>query len=277
MTFIRASYKYILPDRHLSRPRLRCRERQDSSGLVRASWFPPPASLDVASFGKFHDDILEYWSSLHLLKLDHLTVIAPTLAEGVSHVRRCLDLDVPFGSRHNYMGTHNHRLHLGNSVYLEIVALDPEGIEPNRARWFGLDNQEQVRADWDTGRRLRGWVANTNAIDAIVSTHGAIFGDEVPLPTGEPTFAFTIPKDGSLPLDGAAPSIIDHRGDASYIASIPDLGVHLHSFTLEHPDPTGIAAFYRELAIENPPVIVQGPEIRYRALIQTPAGLMELT
>lgn len=212
-----------------------------------------------------------------MLKLDHLTVIAPTLAEGVSHVRNCLGLDVPFGTRHEYMGTHNHRLQLGNSVYLEIVAHDPEGVEPGRARWFGLDNQEQVKSDWNRGRRLRGWVANTNAIAPVVSAYGAIFGDKVPLPAESPTFDFAIPKDGSLPLDGAAPSIIDHRGDTSFIASIPDLDARLHSFTLEHPDPTGIAALYRELAVENPPVIVQGPEVRYRALIETPAGLKELT
>jgi len=212
-----------------------------------------------------------------LLKLDHLTVIAPTLAEGVSHVQDCLGLDVPFGTRHDYMGTHNHRLQLGNSVYLEIVALDPLGIEPDRARWFGLDYQEQVRADWDAGRRLRGWVANTNAMDVVVLTLGEAVGEKVSLPTVDPTFAFTIPKDGSLPLDGAAPSIIDHRGDTSYIASIPDLGARLQSFTLEHPDSSNIAAFYREVSIENPPVVIQGPEVRYRALIQTPAGLKELT
>ncbi|RCI80085.1 VOC family protein [Brucella anthropi] len=212
-----------------------------------------------------------------MLKLDHLTVIAPTLAEGVSHVQNCLGLAVPFGTRHEYMGTHNHRLQLGNSVYLEIVARDPEGVEPRRARWFGLDNQEQVRSDWNEGHRLRGWVANTDAMDLVVPTHSAILGDKVPLPTGKPTFDFVIPKDGSLPLDGAAPSIIDHRGDTSYIASIPDFGARLQSLILEHPDPTGIAAFYRELAIENPPLIVQGPQIRYRALIDTPAGLKELT
>jgi hypothetical protein len=175
------------------------------------------------------------------------------------------------------MGTHNHRLQFGNSVYLEIVAHDPEGIEPGRARWFGLDNQAQVKADWNEGRRLRGWVANTDAIDVVVSAHRAILGDNVPLPAGSPTFDFAIPEDGSLPLDGAAPSVIDHRGDASYIAFIPDLGARLHSFTLEHPDPAGIAALYRELAVENPPAIVQAATIRYRALIDTPTGLRELT
>jgi Glyoxalase-like domain len=212
-----------------------------------------------------------------LLKLDHLTVIAPTLAEGISHVQNCLDLDVPFGTRHDYMGTHNHRLQLGNSVYLEIVALDPEGTEPGRSRWFGLDNQEKVRSDWNEGRRLRGWVANTQAMDFVLSTHGAILGDKVPLPTMNPTFDFTIPNDGSLPLDGATPSIIDHRGDPTAMASIPDLGARLRSLTLEHPNPTAIETLYRELSIEHPPVIIQAPKVRYRAVIETPTGLNELT
>jgi hypothetical protein len=61
------------------------------------------------------------------------------------------------------------------------------------------------------------------------------------------------------------------------VASIPDLGARLHSVTLEHPDPAGIEALYRELAIDHPPVLVQAPKVRYRALIETPTGLKELT
>lgn len=212
-----------------------------------------------------------------MLKLDHLTVIAPTLSEGVAHVKQCLGIDVPFGTRHLYMGTHNHRLQLGNNVYLEVVALDPEGAVPGRARWFGLDNQAQVRADWDAGRRLRSWVANTETIASVLSRHGAIFGDQVPLPTGDPSFAFSIPPDGSLPLNGAVPSLIDHKGDPTSMAEIPDLGARLRAFTLEHPDPSAIAALYRDLAIDPSPVIVSGPSVRYRAEIETPAGLKELT
>lgn len=214
---------------------------------------------------------------LQLLKLDHLTVIAPSLPEGVAHVRDCLGLDVPFGRRHDYMGTHNHRLQLGNSVYLEIVAFDPDGADPGRTRWFGLDKQEQVRADWDEGRRLRGWVANTEDIDSIISMHSAIFGSKVALPMVDPTFSFTIPEDGSLPHDGAAPSIIGRRGGSSYIAAIPDLGARLSSFILEHPAPADIEALFSELAVDRPPVVVHGSRLRYRALIETPAGLKELT
>jgi len=212
-----------------------------------------------------------------MLKLDHISVIAPSLAEGVLHVRTCLDLDVPFGQRHAYMGTHNHLLQLGDMVYLEIVALDPEADGPGRPRWFGLDDQRTVRSDWDEGRRLRGWVARTDAIDAVITGHKGIFGEKVPLPAVNSSFDFAIPNDGSLPLDGAAPSIIDRRGKPRSMATIVDLGARLRSFTLEHPDPAAVQALYRAMTVDRPPAVDRGRRLRYRAQIETPAGLKELT
>lgn len=212
-----------------------------------------------------------------MLKLDHLTVIAPTLAEGVAHVRACLDLDVPSGQRHLYMGSHNHLLQLGDTTYLEIVALDPQGDEPPCPRWLGLDDQQQVRADWDAGRRLRGWVARTDAIDAVIAGREHVFGRKVALPWAEPLFDFAIPEDGSLPLGGAAPSIIDRRGKPRSMTTMADLGARLRSFGLDHPDATEIAKLYRELDIDRPPAIAYGSDLRYRAQIETPAGLKELT
>lgn len=211
-----------------------------------------------------------------MLHLDHITVIAPSLAEGVSHVRECLDLDVPFGQRHEYMGTHNHLLQLGSGVYLEIVALDPQGRTPGRARWFGLDDQKRVRRAWEDGRRLGAWVARAAAMDAILAGRGGIFGRKVALPVVNPSFDFAIPDDGSLPLDGAAPCLIDRRGKPRSMATIADLGARLASFTCEHPDPPAIATLYRELDVDRPPRVTPGPELRYRAGIETPSGLREL-
>lgn len=212
-----------------------------------------------------------------ILKLDHLTVIAPTLAEGVQHVRACLDLDVPFGQRHAYMGTYNHLLQLGDTVYLEIVALDPEAKRPARSRWFGLDDQSTVRSDWDEGRRLRGWVASTDAIDAVMAGREDIFGDKVSLPSINPSFDFTIPGDGSLPLDGAAPSLIDRRGKLRSMATIADLGARLRSFDLEHPDPVSVETLYRTLNVDRAPKVQRGAKLRYRAQIETRLGRRELT
>lgn len=211
------------------------------------------------------------------LRLDHLTVIAPTLAEGVAHVRDCLDLDVPFGQRHDYMGSHNHLLQLGDSTYLEIVALDPAGRAPGRPRWFGLDNQNGLRVAWDAGRCLRGWVARTDAIDAVIAGREAVFGRKVALPFVDPAFDFAIPDDGSLPLDGALPSIIDRRGKARSMATIADRGATLKSFVLEHPDAEAISRLYSDFSIDCPPEIRLAPALRYRARIETAAGLKELT
>ena len=219
-----------------------------------------------------------------MLTLDHLTIIAPTLFDGVVHVKECLGIEVPFGTRHHYMGTHNHRLQLGGNVYLEIVARDPDGVDPGRARWFGVDDPDRIRSDWEENRRLRGWVAAVSPIERIVSERSA-FGEVVALPFDNPEFAFSIPADGSLPCEGALPSLIDHREDPTRMSDIPDLGARLVSFSLLHPEPEKVRAMYRGLKmpekvramyrglkIDRPPEIKAGPAVRYEAEIATPDG-----
>lgn len=209
-------------------------------------------------------------------ELDHLTVIAPTLPEGVAHVRECLDIDIPFGVRHDYMGTHNHRLQLGETIYLEIVARDPDGVTPPRPRWFGVDDPDRVRKDWVDGRRLRSWVARTGSMSEVLRKSREIFGEEVALPFEQPLFAFSIPRDGSLPMDGAMPSLIDRRGAAVSMANIPDLGARLQSFALEHPEPAKLQALHRDLGIRHGPSTTDGAQVRYRATIDTPSGPKQL-
>jgi hypothetical protein len=104
-----------------------------------------------------------------------------------------------------------------------------------------------------------------------------IFGEKVALPPVNASFDFSIPPDGSLPLDGAAPSIIDRRGRARSMAGIADLGARLRSVALEHPDPAGVEALYRALKLDRAPEVRKGPRLRYRATIETRAGVMELT
>jgi len=211
-----------------------------------------------------------------MLQLDHLTVIAPSLAEGVAHVRACLDIDVPFGRRHPYMGTHNHLMRLGESVYLEIVARDADAPHPGRPRWFGLDDQRAVRKAWDDGFRLRGWVARVADIDTMLPQHEDVLGQKVRLATPDAHFFFAIPADGALPGGGAAPSVIDRVGRPPPVATMADLGARLRDFVIEHPQPEQVAALYERLSVDRPPLAQRGDRLRYRALIDTPAGLKEL-
>lgn len=212
-----------------------------------------------------------------MLQLDHITVIAPTLAEGVAHVRACLDIDMPFGRQHQDMGTHNHLLRLGEAVYLEVIAVNPDAPQPAHPRWFGLDDQRALRKAWDAGLRLRGWVTRCTDIDAVLSRHAGTLGRKVRLMSGEVVFHFAIPEDGSLPAGGIAPSVIDRGNRPPPVAAMADLGARLQSFTIAHPEPARVAALYDALEIDAPPAVIPGECLCYRATIATPRGMRDLT
>jgi hypothetical protein len=212
-----------------------------------------------------------------MLQLDHLTVIAPSLADGVAHVRDCLGLDMPYGRVHPDMGTHNHLLRLGADVYLEVIAVNPNVPPPPRQRWFGLDDTHYIQRAWASGSRLRGWVARTADIDAVLPEHESILGAKTRLSGGTSFYFFSVPPGGALPLGGVAPSVIDRGGRPPTVAAMADLGARLRRLIIEHPDPAEVTALYEKLRIENPPVVRKGDAFRYRAEIETPSGLKELS
>jgi hypothetical protein len=140
-----------------------------------------------------------------------------------------------------------------------------------------LDDQQAVRAAWDEGHRLRGWVARTYDIDAVLAGNEVILGRKVELTSNDSSFYFAIPVDGSLPSGGLAPSVIDRRGKPPSVAAMADLGAKLRSLIVEHPDPDAVSALYRRLGVDQLPEVRKGPKLRYRAQIATASGLKELT
>ncbi len=59
-------------------------------------------------------------------KLDHLVVAAKGLRQGVEYIRKELGVDMPFGGEHPKIGTHNHLIQLGDDVFLEVIAINPD-------------------------------------------------------------------------------------------------------------------------------------------------------
>jgi Glyoxalase-like domain len=211
-----------------------------------------------------------------MLQLDHITIIAPTLIEGVNHVRACLDIDIPFGGVHPEMGTSNHLLRLNEETFLEVIAIDRDVEAPVAPRWFGLDDVDAVRSAWDDGRRLRAWVARTDDLDAVLADHSEILGRKRRVSRGDRSWFFAVTADGSLPAEGVAPSAMDWGSRGSPAPTMPDLGAKLISFAIEHPDPAMVAKLYELLHVVNPPLVQKGAQLRYRATIDTPHGLREL-
>lgn len=211
------------------------------------------------------------------MKLDHLTIIAPTLEAGATHVRSCLGIDMTAGGSHPEMGTHNLLLRLGDDRFLEVIAVDPQERRPVQRRWFGLDDQAAVRSAWNDGSRLRAWVARTDDLNGILARHGSLLGSKTRVSRGDRQWDFAVLADGALPADGVAPSVIDWGPRGQPAAAMPDLGARLLAFVIEHPDPAKVSRLYEKLRVVDPPLVREGARLRYTATISTPAGVRELS
>ena len=98
-----------------------------------------------------------------MTELDHITVAAHTLAQGLAYLRDALGIDLPAGGAHPRMATHNHLLRLGDSVFLELIAIDPAAPAPLRPRWFQLDDPG-LQAELAVTPRLLTWVVRPRDI-----------------------------------------------------------------------------------------------------------------
>ncbi len=167
--------------------------------------------------------------------MDHIVVIAPTLAIGAKYVEDALGVAPQAGGAHARMGTHNLVLRLGDTTYLEVMAADPAATAPDRPRWFGLDDLAATAVP-----RLATWVARTDAIHAAQAACAATAGPVEPMTRGNLSWQITIPQDGSLPLAGCAPTFIQWDGSVHPASALQDVGCRLRSLELFHPDPDRI-------------------------------------
>src|SRR5699024_10880801 len=94
-------------------------------------------------------------------RIDHIIITAPSLDAGGEWVHACLGASPGGGGGHPRMGTHNRVLRLGDTMYLEVIAVDPGAAAPSRPRWFGLDALSCTARP-----RLAGWVSRAQDIRA---------------------------------------------------------------------------------------------------------------
>lgn len=211
-----------------------------------------------------------------MLELDHLAIIAPNLEAGRAHVREILGVDMPFGGTHPQMGTHNCLMRIGDTTFLEIIAIDPDAPNPKHPRWFGLDDHARVTDTWSKGLRLRGWIARTNRLPQLLAMHGDDFGTAMQISRGPRNWLFAVRPDGTLPGDGGLPNLIDWGAEGSPAPAMFDAGIRLKKLALEHPDPKAMTDKLATIGYENPPVVRQGAEPHLIALFTTPLGDREL-
>ncbi|SHM22503.1 VOC family protein [Rhizobacter sp. OV335] len=204
-------------------------------------------------------------------QLDHITVTAPTLAQGAAFVRDALGVEMQAGGEHPRMGTHNLLLRLGDSLFLEVIAVNPDAPAPTRPRWFALDTLRP-----DTPPRLSNWVARTNDIRHAAAAASEALGTVEPITRATLQWLITIPSDGSLPMEGIAPALIEWQAPVHPASRLQDVGCSLHSFEAQHPEPDRVTALLATLGLDQTvrvSPLPAGATPRLVAHIHTPTGL----
>lgn len=179
-------------------------------------------------------------------RIDHLTITAPTLTAGSAYVEAVLGVAPQAGGEHPRMGTHNRLLHLGDQCFLEVIAANPAATAPERPRWFALDHLAA-----DTPPRLAAWVARSSNIGADAANCGAPVGPVEPMSRGQFDWLITIPADGSLPLDGAAPILIQWREGQHPADGLVDHGLSLLELEIKHPAPSTLSKTLSALGLAD--------------------------
>ncbi len=201
------------------------------------------------------------------MRLDHLAVAAASLAEGVAAVEAALGMTLAGGGQHLAMGTHNRLLALGD-VYLEVIAVDPSLVRPDRPRWFDLD---QVQGP----PRLTNWVVACEDVAGALADAPDGAGVPMDFERGDLRWRMAVPKDGQLPFDGAYPALIEWAGNAHPTQVLPDSGARLRRLEIAHPDADGLRKALVRL-VDPRVVITQGSAKSMRAEVMTPHGIRVL-
>lgn len=197
------------------------------------------------------------------IKLDHLAVACASLAEGTAWVEDRLGVSLQKGGQHPRYGTHNTLLGLAGGLYLEVIAKDHAAIPEAGHAWFGLDH-------FSGPPRLANWICQTGAM----ADAPPFAGPARALTRGDLSWQITVPDDGSLPYDGAFPTLIQWgKGILHPADRLPDSGCRLIRFEVSHPD----ADIIRPLInlADDHVRLVAGP-LAMEATFQTPHGIRYL-
>lgn len=222
-------------------------------------------------------------------RLDHLVVVADTLAQGVAWCEATLGVTPGPGGRHALMGTHNRLLRIAGpqwpQAYLEIIAIDPSATQPpaeGRARWFGMD-QPALRAAVRSSPRLVHLVVQTDdivravaALDALGEDVGAPVAASRATPQGELRWQISLRDDGCPQHGGALPALIQWQGPHPS-AAMPDAGVRLERLVLNSVRPAALREALAAIGLDGVTVGERSPsQGPIEADLSTPIGPRQL-
>ncbi len=201
-----------------------------------------------------------------MLTFDHIAVACIDLPEASSILSSLIGTDLQQGGQHERYGTYNVLLGLGD-LYLELIAKDPSAAPTGRPAWFALD-------DFIGPLRPTNWICRSDDLLQDIAQAPVNPGSVVPLVRGDLHWQITVPNDGSLPLDGAMPTLIQWgKGTRHPTDRLPDSGCRLVDWQVIHPQANMLRAGVR--LVDHRVAFVTGPA-GFSLTLDTPRGRVTL-
>lgn len=169
-----------------------------------------------------------------MIRFDHIALGAATLEQGAALIRGRLGAMMGPGGAHPLMGTHNLLSATGADSFLEVIAIDPAAATPGRSRWFGMDDPA-TRARLAAAPRPLGVVCNTPDLDAALAAAASVgvdLGRPVRITRGDLAWRFALRDDGAVPMEGAAPLLIEWPEGPHPARRMQDAGLRYTRVTL---------------------------------------------
>jgi Glyoxalase-like domain len=227
-------------------------------------------------------------------QIDHLVVMASSLAAGVQWCEETLGITPGPGGEHDKYGTHNRLFKIASPkfplAYFEIIAINPQAVIPKRAqvpRWFDMDDPSLQKAVADAPRLIH-FVSSTDDVKAarhLLRTQGIERGQVVHASRksskGTLNWQITVREDGERLFNGTLPTLIQWgKPDATEPLrlhprnSLPRSGVTLQSLAVSHPSGVKLQTAYAAMGLTG--IAVDTGPANITATLQTPKGLVQL-
>ena len=202
------------------------------------------------------------------IKFDHFAIATEDLEQTVINLERIFKFPFLTGGEHKMFGTHNRLFRLGD-VYLEVIAINPLATTQQKPRWFDLDN-------FSGKPRIVTWIANTNNILDLLPNIWDDPGEIKKLSRDNLEWDFTVPVKGKMPMDGAAPALINWGSTRHPTLSMDDHNCRLEHFIVNTPFAGDLAPILKKILFDQRIELNFAHRISFEAHISTPKGKVVL-
>jgi len=204
------------------------------------------------------------------IQYDHFLLGCSSLETGIQFMKDKTGIEAVKGGKHPNIGTHNALLSLGEKVYLEIIAPDPEAKSLIEAYSFLKEM---------TTPTLFMWAARTDKMDDLLKrVQGAGYKNSGIIPGSRQRADASVLKWRSLLVEtditSVVPFFIEWDINSKHPAIDSPKGCTIDSFEIEYPETEKLKTVFTQLQIDVP--LKKGTKASLHLKINSPKGTVSL-